>query len=127
MSDKCKTCGGSGKISKYVKSILGEMEYPCPDCNLAEQGLSLETIIARILEPLACNTGLPNFDACRDICKIAASQATEIETKTEFIKGLKENNSELAKTIADLKKENDRLNAKIKRLETGYLATGKEV
>ena len=38
-----------------------------------------------------------------------ASQATEIETKTEFIKGLKENNYELVKTIADLKTEIERL------------------
>jgi hypothetical protein len=40
----CETCGGSGKISKYVKSILGNMEFLAPIASLPSYAQSAEII-----------------------------------------------------------------------------------
>jgi hypothetical protein len=91
---------------------------PCTDCKPAESVCKTYTIAndKRHCDLCTANNPYANQPSREELQRVISSQAAEIETNTEFIKGLKENNAELAKTIAALTVENKRLKKEVELL-----------
>jgi predicted RNase H-like nuclease (RuvC/YqgF family) len=77
------------------------MSEKCKTCTIAKD--------KRYCDLCTANNPYANQPSRGELQQVIASQAAEIKIKTEFIKGLKENNAELAKTIVNLKTEIERL------------------